>query len=222
MTFARKATLAVALLAGIGLALARPAAAQVSWLENAAGKVSVSENIVNAGGGFWTYNFTINNTGNALPVWWVVLYNNNSDLFNVTAPGDGTHLNWATFDGANPGSGIASPGGQNEFVYAYTAGDSWPGSTPDGVQLGQSLSGFSFESAIYDASPMQFVLDQEGDWGGGNLGTNGSGNQIFTMGGFTNAGSTTPEPSSYATLVLGAAGLIALIVVARKRRKATN
>ena len=219
MNLVRKSSIALALLVAVGVSAVRPAQAGVGWVNNASGLVDITQTIT-GGPGAYTYNYTINNVGNAAPVWWVVLFNNNADAGLFTAPGDGTHTGWSDLVGAaTPGSGAGSPSGQSTYVYTYTAGDSWPGTTPNGVGLGQSLSGFSFTSAILDTSAKQFVFDQQGDWTN-NLGTTGTGDQIFTGGGSTSAGtfSAVPEPSQTATMGLGVLALFGMFFVARKRR----
>ena len=213
----RKSSFALALLVAVGVSAVRPAQAGVSWVNNASGLVDITQTIT-GGPGAYTYHYTINNVGNAAPIWWVVLYNNNSGANSLTAPGDGTHTGWGTEAGGSF-PGISAPDGQSTYVWAYTKGDSWPGSTPNGIALGQSLSGFSFTSSILDTSAQRFVFDQQGDWGGSNLGTNGNGDYIFTGGGFTSgANAAVPEPSQTATLGLGVLALFGMAFAARKRR----
>lgn len=194
--------------AGLAL-LAMQANAQVSANASAAGVLSVQESIVDNGNGTWTYNYSLSNLTEANNAWWLVLYTNLSPL-SATPFGDGSHLGWGVIAGDATTGDIIAPSGQTNYVYSWTAGDSWPGSAPNGVATGQTLGGFSFIASSYDGSAKAFYADVVPNWGGGNLGYNANGSQIFDYSGTT---APVPEPETY--LMMGV-GLAALAVLRRR------
>lgn len=184
--------------------------AQVGWVSDAAGVLSLSESIVDNGNGTWTYNYTMTNMGEALPIWWVVVYTNAAVDGSYTSFSDGSHLGWDGFSGT-PASDIDSPEGQTNCAYNFSAADAWPGSAPNGIHMGETVSGFSYTATSYDGSAKRFVADREGDWVS-NLGFNvGTDDQMFSYGGMTGV---VPEPASAAALAIGALGFLA-----KRRRK---
>lgn len=198
----------------VGLALlATQASAQVSANASAAGILKVDESIVDNGDGTWTYNYSLTNLTEANNAWWLVLYTNLSPM-STTPFGDATHLGWSSTSGDATSGDIIAPSGQSNYVYSWAAGDSWPGSAPNGVATGQTLSGFSFTASSYDASAKAFYADVVPNWGGGNLGHNANDSQIFDYSGTT---APVPEPETY--LMIGV-GLAALAVLRRRDLRA--
>ncbi len=192
-----------------GLALVTlQASAQVTANASAAGILNLQESIVDNGDGTWTYNYNMTNLTEVNNVWWVVLYTNLTPT-SATPFGDGTHTGWQFLYGP-PDPAITAPSGQSNVVYSWSAGDSWPSSAPNGIALGQTVGGFSFTAAAYDASVKEFYADVVPDWGGGNLGLNANGSQIFSYSGTTGMMAPVPEPETYAMFGLGLATLALL------------
>ncbi|BBO24522.1 MAG: hypothetical protein AMXMBFR19_10800 [Chthonomonadaceae bacterium] len=191
------------------MAMAAISSAQVAWVSSASGVLNLMETIVDNGNGTYTYNYSLTNSAEPLPIWWVVVYMNVAPGAAAGTPfGDGGHVGWDYYEGT-PSPDIDAPEGQLYVAFSWASGDPWPGSAPNGVGMGETVGGFSYTSTSLDTSAKRFVADREGDWGPYNLGYNGD-DQIFSYGGFTSA---VPEPATLATLGLGLAALI-------RRRKA--
>jgi hypothetical protein len=226
----RYAKLPVVILVLTIAAAARPAHAMVSFVSSATGVVSMTETVTSDVIGptsYYKYSFDITNISNPKPIWWFLVYTNaNPSTLAMGLPAN----NWGVQSGAiNPGNPqLTGPAGDPYYAEAWTAADAWPNNTPDGVQLGQTDTGFWFLSTSLDTAPLLFVYDQEGDWSGrthnditteNDLGTNDSGDVIFTGGGHTAPTILvpTPEPSSLAALAIGAAGILVLGVTGRRK-----
>jgi hypothetical protein len=149
-------------------------------------------------------------------VWWLVLYTN-APVLSTTSFSDGAHVGWTSEGGASIPTDVGAPEGQTNYAWSFSASDSWPNSAPNGIQLGETVGGFSFTSNVFDSSAKRFVVDVVPDWGGGNLGLNREGDQIFSYGGYSVA--AVPEPETYATMLTGL-GLMGFVARRRKEIRA--
>lgn len=141
---------------------------------------------VNQSGGVWTYNYTLDNTTGSAPVWELGVLIAPDNTF---APGAFTSPPGWSFGAAHAGSISSSPYNECCTFALWSSG-----LTP--VPVGSSLTGFSF---TVDAPPSDF-----------------SPNNYFVFGdaGIAAFGTTVvplyhplPEPSTWAMLILGFAGL---------------
>lgn len=58
------------------MAMAAISSAQVAWVSSASGVLNLMETIVDNGNGTYTYNYSLTNSAEPLPIWWVVVYMN--------------------------------------------------------------------------------------------------------------------------------------------------
>jgi hypothetical protein len=162
----------------------------------AAGVFSVNESIVDNANGTYTYNYALTNVSSTTAAWWFIVATDSTDASNVTG-----FTGWNSTVAAS--SGFTTLSGWTNAVYTWDSGDSWPTNVPNGVQQGQTFSGLSYTSTLYDPQQKAFLVDVAGYWN----------NPDFSYGGLT--ASAVPESG---TTLLMLAGLGLLAAGARRRR----
>ncbi|NML15987.1 PEP-CTERM sorting domain-containing protein [Azohydromonas caseinilytica] len=176
--------------------------ADIAWRDDAAGVLKLQERITRTGNGLYAYHYTFSNLSEQLPIWWLVLYTDATALSSARPLRDADHPGWqAAVVPNNPGLDVYLQG-YRSVVWTYSASDPWPGQTPRGVYAGQTVAGFSFESAFLDRSVKHFVADRQGEWADPRT---PSGHQSFSYGGFTVP--VVPEPASVPMWLLGLGAL---------------
>ncbi len=186
-------TMWVAAAAGaLGLGLISGAQAQTVTSTNGTYSVTFTENTTNVGGSapfLYTYTGTLNQ------------------------PVNGAFVNSLNFVFANPNAISPLTAFSNSFAVANTAPNSITfvtDATDPGLNAANPVATFSFQSAFAPTTlPTALAITPSG----GNNASPGPG-----VGNLFVGPSTVPEPSAWASLGLGAAGLLAL--TARARRKA--
>lgn len=190
-----------------------------TWLADALGVLSLTEQITDNKDGTYTYHYTLTNIDATKPIWWVVLYSNilpsHTDEYPSTPFNDSTHNGWTVHTEENPDYLILSIG--NNAHAFHTGNISWmsPNSNNlDLIKTGETVGGFSFTSSSLDTSSKLFMADVEGFWGAG-LSTAADGTHLFSYGGYTTSeNAPVPEPVTAVLIGLGMAGL----AVSGKRR----
>lgn len=192
------------LIAATSAALLGPGLAQAdsAWRHDAAGVLKLEERITRGGDGLYTYRYSFSNLSEPLPIWWLVLFTDATPLSSARALRDADHPGWdAAFIPNEPGRDVYLRG-YRSVVWTHSASDDWPDQAPHGVHAGQTVGGFSFESAILDRSVKHFVADRQGEWADPRT---PSGHQSFSYGGFTVP--VVPEPASVPMWLLGLGAL---------------
>jgi len=173
-------------------------ASQAHATQSAAGVFSATETIINNGNGTYTYDYSLTNLSSTNAAWWFVVTTNATDATNATA------LNNSAWQVALQPNGFTNVSGWTNTIYSWAAADSWPSSVPDGIAQGQTFSGMSYTSSVYDPTPKEFLVDVAGYWN----------NPDFSYGGATV--SSVPEADTLALMVAG----LAMLGVAARRRSA--
>ncbi|MEP6504220.1 MAG: hypothetical protein ABJD97_12875 [Betaproteobacteria bacterium] len=91
--------------------------------------------------------------------WWLIVPTDSADILNVTALSNPA---WSATQ--QDASSFTNLSGWTNTVYTWASGDAWPSNVPDGVQQGQTFTGLSYTSSLYDPQQKAFLVDVAGYW----------------------------------------------------------